>query len=95
LSVSLRRRSRCGGQLRWTANRVALADCNGRPAAGDFGALIQHPDLDTALLLLDALAAEHAAELMVADPDALFVCMLCRFMFLGRHTEAAGDYLAG
>lgn len=62
----------------------------------DHGAIILVPDLDAALPLLDALAAEHA-ELMVDDPDALFVRMRhAGSVFLGRHTpEAAGDYLAG
>ncbi|MFZ4688931.1 MAG: histidinol dehydrogenase [Polymorphobacter sp.] len=62
----------------------------------DFGAIIVLPDLDAAVPLLDALAAEHA-ELMVADPQALFARMRhAGSVFLGRHTpEAAGDYLAG
>jgi histidinol dehydrogenase len=61
-----------------------------------FGAIIVIPDLDAALPLLDALAAEHA-ELMVDDPEALFARMRhAGSVFLGRHTpEAAGDYLAG
>ncbi len=62
----------------------------------DFGAIILIPDLEAALPLLDALAPEHA-ELMIADPDALFARMRhAGSVFLGRHTpEAAGDYLAG
>ena len=61
-----------------------------------FGAIILVPDLDAALPLLDALAAEHA-ELMVDEPEALFARMRhAGSVFLGRHTpEAAGDYLAG
>lgn len=61
-----------------------------------FGAIILVPDVDAALPLLDALAAEHA-ELMVDDPEALFARMRhAGSVFLGRHTpEAAGDYLAG
>lgn len=62
----------------------------------DFGVIITVPSLDTALPLLDALAAEHV-ELMVDDPDALFARIRhAGSVFLGRHTpEAAGDYLAG
>ncbi len=62
----------------------------------DFGAIITIPDLAAAILLLDALAPEHA-ELMVDDPAALFAEMRhAGSVFLGRHTpEAAGDYLAG
>jgi histidinol dehydrogenase len=62
----------------------------------DFGVVITLPDLDAALPLLDALAAEHV-ELMVDDPQALFDRMRhAGSVFLGRHTpEAAGDYLAG
>ncbi len=61
-----------------------------------FGAIILVPDLEAALPLLDALAAEHA-ELMVDEPEALFARMRhAGSVFLGRHTpEAAGDYLAG
>ena len=67
-----------------------------RQSWDDFGAVILIPDLDAALPLLDALAAEHA-ELMVDDPNALFARMRhAGSVFLGRHTpEAAGDYLAG
>jgi histidinol dehydrogenase len=67
-----------------------------RQSWNDYGAIILIPDLDAALPLLDALAPEHA-ELMVADPDALFARMRhAGSVFLGRHTpEAAGDYLAG
>ena len=62
----------------------------------DFGVIITLPHLDAALPLLDALAAEHV-ELMIDDPQALFVRMRhAGSVFLGRHTpEAAGDYLAG
>ena len=67
-----------------------------RQSWDDFGAIILIPDLEAALPLLDALAAEHA-ELMVDDPNALFARMRhAGSVFLGRHTpEAAGDYLAG
>ncbi len=62
----------------------------------DFGVIITLADLDAALPLLDALAAEHV-ELMIDDPNALFARMRhAGSVFLGRHTpEAAGDYLAG
>ena len=67
-----------------------------RQSWADHGAIIVVPDLDAALPLLDALAAEHV-ELMVDDPEALFARMRhAGSVFLGRHTpEAAGDYLAG
>ncbi len=67
-----------------------------RQSWNDYGAIILIPTLDAALPLLDALAPEHA-ELMVADPNALFARMRhAGSVFLGRHTpEAAGDYLAG
>jgi histidinol dehydrogenase len=62
----------------------------------DFGVIITLSDLDAAVPLLDALAAEHV-ELMIDDPQALFDRMRhAGSVFLGRHTpEAAGDYLAG
>jgi histidinol dehydrogenase len=67
-----------------------------RQSWADYGAIIVVPDLDAAVPLLDALAAEHA-ELMVDDPNALFARMRhAGSVFLGRHTpEAVGDYLAG
>ena len=66
------------------------------PSWRDFGVIITLPNLDAALPLLDALAAEHV-ELMIDDPQALFDRMRhAGSVFLGRHTpEAAGDYLAG
>ena len=66
------------------------------PAGERYGTLIVVPDLDAALPLLDALAAEHV-ELMVDDPAPLFARLRhAGSVFLGRHTpEAAGDYLAG
>ena len=67
-----------------------------RQSWANHGAIICIADLDAAVPLLDALAAEHA-ELMVDDPGALFARMRhAGSVFLGRHTpEAAGDYLAG
>jgi len=67
-----------------------------RASWDDFGVIITVPDLDAALPLIDALAAEHL-QLMVADPDALFVRIRhAGSVFLGRRTpEAVGDYLAG
>ncbi len=61
-----------------------------------FGTIITVSDLDTALPLIDALAAEHL-QLMVDDPDALFARIRhAGSVFLGRHTpEAVGDYVAG
>ena len=61
-----------------------------------FGVIITVPDLDAALPLVDALAAEHL-QLMVDDPAALFARVRhAGSVFLGRNTpEAVGDYLAG
>ena len=61
-----------------------------------FGAIINVPNLDAALPLADALAAEHL-QLMVDDPHALFARIRhAGSVFLGRHTpEAVGDYVAG
>jgi histidinol dehydrogenase len=62
----------------------------------DNGAIILVPNLDAALPLVDALAAEHL-ELAVDDPEALFAKVRhAGSVFLGRHTpEAIGDYIAG
>ncbi len=61
-----------------------------------FGVIITVPNLDAALPLVDALAAEHL-QLMVDDPAALFAKVRhAGSVFLGRHTpEAIGDYVAG
>ena len=60
------------------------------------GAIIVTRDLDEAVPLIDAIAAEHL-ELAVADPDALAAKVSnAGAIFLGRHTpEAIGDYVAG
>ncbi len=60
------------------------------------GTIIVVPDLDAAIPLVDALAAEHLA-LMIDDPDQFFQRVShAGSVFLGRHTpEAAGDYVAG
>jgi len=61
-----------------------------------FGTIITVSNLDAALPLIDALAAEHL-QLMVDNPDALFARIRhAGSVFLGRHTpEAVGDYVAG
>ncbi|UAJ10939.1 histidinol dehydrogenase [Glacieibacterium megasporae] len=61
-----------------------------------YGTIIVVPDFDTAIPLIDALAAEHL-QIMLDDPDALFQRVShAGSVFLGRHTpEAVGDYVAG
>ncbi|MBX7495563.1 histidinol dehydrogenase [Qipengyuania sp. 6B39] len=60
------------------------------------GLIVVVDNLGEAPALSDRLAAEHA-ELMVADPQALFDKLRhAGSVFLGRHTpEAVGDYIAG
>ena len=60
------------------------------------GAIILVRDFDTALPLIDRIAAEHV-ELAVEQPAALAVRIAhAGAIFLGRHTpEAVGDYVAG
>ncbi|QKG69961.1 histidinol dehydrogenase [Erythrobacter mangrovi] len=60
------------------------------------GLIVIVENLDQAPALADRLAAEHA-ELMVADPQALFDKLRhAGSVFLGKHTpEAVGDYIAG
>lgn len=62
----------------------------------DFGAVIVVNDLETALPLINRIAAEHL-ELAVADPDAMLDKVHnAGSVFLGRHTpEAIGDYVGG
>ena len=61
-----------------------------------YGTIIVVPDFETAIPLIDALAAEHL-QIMLDDPDALFQRVShAGSVFLGRHTpEAVGDYVAG
>jgi histidinol dehydrogenase len=62
----------------------------------DFGAIILVRSLDEAVLLANAIAAEHL-EIMTADPDAFAKQIRnAGAVFLGSHTpEAIGDYVGG
>ncbi|MBI5263530.1 MAG: histidinol dehydrogenase [Bradyrhizobium sp.] len=62
----------------------------------DFGATILVKNLDDAVPLADAIAAEHL-EIMTRDPEALAVRIRnAGALFLGAHTpEAIGDYVGG
>ena len=62
----------------------------------DFGAVIVVDDLEAALPLVNAIAAEHL-ELAVADPDRLLAGVVnAGAVFLGRYTpEVIGDYVGG
>jgi histidinol dehydrogenase len=62
----------------------------------DFGAIIQVKNLDDAVPLADAIAAEHL-EIMTADPEAFSKKIRnAGAIFLGAHTpEAIGDYVGG
>jgi histidinol dehydrogenase len=63
---------------------------------GARGALIEVPDLDAAVAIVNDVAPEHL-ELSVADPDALLPSIRhAGAIFMGRYTaEAVGDYCAG
>jgi histidinol dehydrogenase len=62
----------------------------------DFGAIILVKDLDDAVPLADAIAAEHL-EIMTADAEAFSTKIRnAGAIFLGAHTpEAIGDYVGG
>jgi histidinol dehydrogenase len=62
----------------------------------DFGAIIMVKNLNDAIPLADAIAAEHL-EIMTQDPDALAARIRnAGAVFLGPHTpEAIGDYVGG
>src|SRR6185437_12066378 len=62
----------------------------------DFGAIILVKNLDDAVPLADAIAAEHL-EIMTTDPDAYSSKIRnAGAIFLGAHTpEAIGDYVGG
>ncbi|MGJ4927170.1 histidinol dehydrogenase [Bradyrhizobium sp. HKCCYLS2038] len=79
------------GQLK-TLPRVAIAGASW----ADFGAIIEVDNLDQAVPLADAIAAEHL-EIMTADPDAFAAKVRnAGAIFLGAHTpEAIGDYVGG
>jgi histidinol dehydrogenase len=67
-----------------------------RASWNEFGAVILVRQLDDAVELADAIAAEHL-EIMTADPDALAAKIRnAGAIFLGAHTpEAIGDYVGG
>jgi histidinol dehydrogenase len=62
----------------------------------DFGAIIQVETLDSAVPLINRIAAEHL-ELAIKDADAFLPNIRnAGAVFLGRHTpEAIGDYVGG
>jgi histidinol dehydrogenase len=62
----------------------------------DFGAIILVNNLDEAVRLANAIAAEHL-EIMTADPESLSARIRnAGAIFLGTHTpEAIGDYVGG
>jgi len=67
-----------------------------RASWNDFGAVILVKDLDDAVPLANAIAAEHL-EIMTSDPEALSAKIRnAGAIFLGPHTpEAIGDYVGG
>ncbi|MEA2809095.1 MAG: histidinol dehydrogenase [Rhodospirillaceae bacterium] len=67
-----------------------------RASWNDFGAIILVKQLDEAVTLANAIAAEHL-EIMTADPEALSAKIRnAGAIFLGPHTpEAIGDYVGG
>jgi histidinol dehydrogenase len=62
----------------------------------DFGAIIVVKDIDDAVPLANAIAAEHL-EIMTADPEAVSAKIRnAGAIFIGPHTpEAIGDYVGG
>jgi histidinol dehydrogenase len=75
-----------------TLPREAIA----RASWDGFGAIIRVRQLDEAVALADAIAAEHL-EIMTADPDAMAARIRnAGAIFLGGYTpEAIGDYVGG
>jgi histidinol dehydrogenase len=75
-----------------TLPRAAIASASW----SDFGAIIEVDNLDQAVPLADAIAAEHL-EVMTRDPDAFAARVRnAGAIFLGAHTpEAIGDYVGG
>src|SRR3982075_3624628 len=67
-----------------------------RASWNDFGAIILVKNLDDAVVLANAIAAEHL-EIMTADAEALSTKVRnAGAIFLGAHTpEAIGDYVGG
>jgi histidinol dehydrogenase len=79
------------GQLK-TLPRAVIASASW----ADFGAIIEVANLDQAVPLADAIAAEHL-EIMTRDPDGFAAKVRnAGAIFLGAHTpEAIGDYVGG
>jgi histidinol dehydrogenase len=75
-----------------TLPRAAIA----RASWNDFGAIILVEKLDDAVVLANAIAAEHL-EIMTSDAEALSAKVRnAGAIFLGAHTpEAIGDYVGG
>jgi histidinol dehydrogenase len=75
-----------------TLPRAAIA----RASWNDFGAVIRVANMDQAVELANAIAAEHL-EIMTADPENLVARVRnAGAIFLGGHTpEAIGDYVGG
>ncbi len=67
-----------------------------RASWNQFGAIIQVKQLDEAIALANAIAAEHL-EIMTSDPESLSAQIRnAGAIFLGPHTpEAIGDYVGG
>src|ERR1700761_8131903 len=67
-----------------------------RASWNEFGAIIMVKNLDDAVTLANAIAAEHL-EIMTVDPEALSARVRnAGAIFLGPHTpEAIGDYVGG
>jgi histidinol dehydrogenase len=67
-----------------------------RASWNEFGAIVLVQQLDEAVTLADAIAAEHL-EIMTEDPEALSARIRnAGAIFLGPHTpEAIGDYVGG
>ena len=87
------------GMVRDSIDRALLSLPTGKTARTSWdahGLIVIVDSLDQAPALADRLAAEHA-ELMVADPQAMFDKLRhAGSVFLGKHTpEAVGDYVAG
>src|SRR6201997_1745289 len=83
---------RAGASRLSTPPRAGIA----RASWNGFGAIILVRQLDEAVALADAIAAEHL-EIMTADPEAFSKQIRnAGAIFLGAHTpEAIGDYVGG
>ena len=88
---------RRGRALRWNRSSPRLPRAEiARASWNDFGAIIMVKTLDDAVVLANAIAAEHL-EIMTADAEALSAKVRnAGAIFLGAHTpEAIGDYVGG